>query len=136
MARRDYKQADYTLAKVLKLQSGNVNAIMLSGWSALQQNDLRKATDQFEEAIERKPGSAQLHVYLAMVLDRREKKSAAVEELRKAIKIDPYNPEAQYNLSVLLATRKKTVKEARTCYERAIRLGHQPSTELEQILYR
>ncbi len=59
----------------------------------------------------------------------------SLKNLEKAIALNPNDPDAHFNLAVMLATSRPPDKEgARKHYQRALELGADPDTSLEAVL--
>ena len=55
----------------------------------MQSGDLRKAEGEFSNAVRLKPGYAEAHYNLALVLQKEGKDAASQAELAKAYEINP-----------------------------------------------
>ncbi len=60
---------------------------------------------------------------------------AAETELKRACQLRPEDPEAPFNLAVLLAAAKPPrLQEAKTFYQTALKNGAQPDPGLDRVL--
>src|SRR5207244_13050907 len=66
--------------------------------SDLQLGKLDAAADQFRDALRLNPRLAQAQVLLGVTLRRKGDHATALAHFRKAVEIDPKDPEAQLNL--------------------------------------
>ena len=89
-----------------------------------------------ERAIKQDPKNAQLHNYLGIIRYAQGKRSHAVNELEKAVALNPNLAEANFNLAVILATdNRPQLEKARQYYQASLRLGNVRDEKLEGILY-
>ena len=79
--------------------------------------------------------SSDLHNYLGITLSEKGWASAAEQEVRKAIELNPQYPDAHFNLAVLCTRGKKPRFElARYHYQKALDLGAAPDAQIEATL--
>jgi SAM-dependent methyltransferase len=71
------------------------------GSSAIDAGDLAAAERCFREAIKADRRNARCHFYLAIVLEARERYTAAAEHLTRALRLDPGDADAARRLSAL-----------------------------------
>ncbi len=83
-----------------------------------------KARSKFKEAVDIDPTNDQAHFYLGMVLFHQLKETGPAEaHLRRAVELDPKQPEYLYQLaSVLLASKGSANDEAEALLRQAIAL--------------
>ncbi|MFH0909844.1 MAG: tetratricopeptide repeat protein [bacterium] len=132
----DLAQAKRLVADALAADKNNAQALGLKGIIAWREGRNREAVSILADAVKADPGDAQLHSYMGVALHARERFADATEELRKAVGLDAQNAEAQYNLSVMLATaRAPQLNEARLHYEQALQLGYPRDDAMDGLLY-
>jgi Tfp pilus assembly protein PilF len=99
---RDFKRALEQLKKTVKENKKDGEAWYYLGIVYLQTNDLKKASDAFQKAVELRPDLAALaqggYAYALVLRNRLD--SAAVAA-NKALEIDPKNIEALYTLAIV-----------------------------------
>jgi protein O-GlcNAc transferase len=74
-----------------------------AGLTALTNNDLKKARENFEAVVQLEPGLEQGHSALGAVLVREGQWAAGIRELQRALEIKPADDAAQINLAVAYA---------------------------------
>lgn len=75
------------------------------------------------------------HNYLGITASQKGWQEAALKELETAIALDSKYADAYFNLAVIYATMQPSNKEeARKYYKRAIELGSDPDSALEQLI--
>jgi tetratricopeptide (TPR) repeat protein len=67
----------------------------------------REAADQFEAAIQLRPGDARLHLNLAVSLEKLERAAEAGQQYAEAIRLDPNLAEAHFQFGLMLGREKK-----------------------------
>ena len=99
---RDFKKALDLLKRAVKENKRDGEAWYYLGIVYLQTNDLKKASDAFQKAVEVRPDLAALaqggYAYALVLRNRLD--SAAVAA-NKALEIDPKNIEALYTLAIV-----------------------------------
>ena len=99
----------------------NALAVMNVGVALAEEGDLAGATEQFQEAVEDYPGSAEANNNLAQALALQGDYAAAIPHYQAALRAEPDLMGVDYNLAVALEERRR-VDEARRHYERALGL--------------
>ena len=136
-----YEEKNFAIAKalledVVKDERDNAEAHGLLGLVNWREGDLRRASRHLGRAAREQPNIARWYIYRGMVLYGLGRIHDAMKSLDKAIKINPLNPEAQFNLAVLLAqANEPDLIQARVHYEEALRLGSPPDGDVEKIIY-
>jgi Tfp pilus assembly protein PilF len=98
-------------------------------------DELDAAHAALAQAVLYLPKDARGHHYLGVTFGRKGWHSAAEDELRKAVALDPDHREAHYNLAVIYLQRTPPAIElARRHYEKAVDLGGARDPELEKRL--
>ena len=88
----------------------SVEGFNLLGIIASEEHDNPKAIDAFQQALKLAPDSAKTHTNLGNVYVSEKKLDLADKEFRTALRLDPKNQEANYNLGILLMTRGFPIK--------------------------
>ena len=97
------------------------------------QDNFYLAISHLTRVVNDDPKNSRAHMYLAVVAQQAGWSSAAEEELRKAIAIDPKYAEAHYNLAlVYLEQKPPAVELAKRHYFRALDLGARPDKKIEE----
>lgn len=132
----NFPVAKAILEKVLDEDGDHAEAQGLFGLILWQENDLRQAERYLARAVREQPENERWLVYLGMVQYSRGREGPAQDAFEDAIRVNPRNPEAQFNLAVLLAGEDRPdLVKARVHYEQALRLGSSPDAELEKLIY-
>jgi Flp pilus assembly protein TadD len=128
------------LALVEDLLSENRDNPQALGMMALivwREGDLRHANRLLDRALRLAPGDVRLRNYRGIVAYERQAYDDALEDLMKAVSLDPEDPESRFNLAVLLARRPDPdLDGAREHYEAALAFGGNRDEELEKALSR
>ncbi|MDA8020245.1 MAG: alkaline phosphatase family protein [Thermoanaerobaculia bacterium] len=100
-----------------------------------QQGDYRAAAKLYYQLIEKQPDDGSLRASLAGALGALERYEEALEQLDKAIELEPLNVEAYHNRAVI-HERSGRLEAAAADYERALRYGpsYEPSLAAYQRL--
>ena len=86
-------------------------------------------------AIQLDSKNAAAHNYLGITASQKGYPEAAVDELQKAIALNPNYADAHFNLAVVYATNQPPDKaHAREHYDSAVRLGASPDPALEKLI--
>ena len=93
---------------------------MQLGISYLRQNKLQAARAKLETAIKLDPDLAIAHAALGLVFERLEDPVGAEREYRRAVDLDPNNPDNLNALAVFICQRKGEPKEALRLFDRAL----------------
>jgi len=133
---KNFAMAKALLKDVVDDERKNAEAQGLLGLVYWQDGDLRRASRHLGRATREQPNIDRWHIYRGMVFYGLGRGQDAMKCLDKAIKINPMNPQTQFNLAVLLAEAKKPdLIQARVHYEEALRLGSPPDQDIEKIIY-
>lgn len=93
---------------------------MQLGISYLRQNKLQLARNKLETAIRLDPNLATAHVALGVVFERLEDPVGAERHYKRAVDLDPNNPDNLNALAVFTCQRKGDVKDALRLFDRAL----------------
>jgi tetratricopeptide (TPR) repeat protein len=100
-----------------------------------QQSKYDEAIQSLTKAIAITPKDPISHNYLGIGASAKGWQEAALKELETAIALDPNYADANFNLAVIYATMQPPNKElARKYYKRAVELGAEPDSALEQLV--
>jgi tetratricopeptide (TPR) repeat protein len=91
----------------LKTSPSSVEGYDLLGIISMQQRDYDEALKAFDHALSLNPRSAATHNNLANCYAQQLKMDLAEKEYRTTLGIEPGNPEANYNLGVVLLARNQ-----------------------------
>ncbi len=118
------KQADNTFKKVLQLNPSDFDLLLELGWVYQGQGRLDEAEIFFKEASRIKPESAQPYIGLGWVYnDNPDKKEKSEPALRKAIELNPTNPESYNALGYILFNyHDGRIYDAKELLEKALEL--------------
>ena len=90
------------------------------GISYLRQNNLQAARDKLERAIEQDSNLATAHAALGVVFERLEDPAGAERHYRRAVDLDPSDPDNLNALAVFTCSRRQKPEEALKLFDRAI----------------
>jgi Tfp pilus assembly protein PilF/septal ring factor EnvC (AmiA/AmiB activator) len=100
-----------------------------------QMGEFDNAIQALTRALAINPKNATAHNYLGITASQKGWQEAAQKELETATELDPNYADAHFNLAVVFGTQSPANKEeARKHYKRAIELGAEPDTSLEQLI--
>ena len=134
---KNFAMAKALLEEVVDEERDNAEAHGLLGLVYWQDGHLKQASRYLGRATREQPNIARWHIYRGMVFYGQGRSEDAMKCLDKAVKINPLNPETQFNLAVLLAqANEPDLIQARVHYEEALRLGSPPDLEIEKIIYK
>jgi tetratricopeptide (TPR) repeat protein len=116
----DFEKAHEFYEKVLKLDPDYIVAVHRNtGLAYHLQKHYFQAIEEFQTALKKDPGVANLHLHLGEVLFDLKDYSAAVHKFRMALKIDPTLSQAYLNLGNIFKIKGETV-EALELFQKAI----------------
>lgn len=122
------------LRKSLDLNPGIAQNWQTLGVIHFERGELEMAISSLTRAIHEDPSNARSRLYLSAVVREYGWTEAAVTELERALETDPDLAEAHYNLAVTYLDEKPPrIELARRHYYAAVKLGAEPSSELEQV---
>jgi tetratricopeptide (TPR) repeat protein len=130
-----FKLAEETFKKVLALAPNDVEAHRTLGIVYYSEQRYDEAVGELTKAIVLKPDDAVAYNYRGITSSQKGWQEAAQKELERAITLDPKYADAYFNLAVVFATQQPPDKgKARENYKRAIELGAEPDSALEQMI--
>jgi tetratricopeptide (TPR) repeat protein len=118
LAKGDLAHAREATLAGLKSAPGSVEGNDLLGIIYMQQRDYDEALRAFEHALSLNPRSAATHNNLANCYAQQQKLELAEKEYKTTLEIEPGNPDANYNLGVVLLARNQP--EAAIAYLRKV----------------
>ncbi|CAM4163742.1 tetratricopeptide repeat protein [Pseudoalteromonas byunsanensis] len=98
-----YTAAVETLSKAVTLMPDHIGTYHLLAWAYLILNDVDKAAEQFEQALELNPNFADSHAGLAIIAINRGQFDVAKTLTKKALRLDAHSFTALYAQSLLAA---------------------------------
>lgn len=104
----EFDAAEQSLANVLALVPGHIDAMRMLGSLAQQRGDAALAIDCFQRALASGPEDGDLRINLGIALFERGDTEAALTHLRRASELAPANPTAWFNLGSALAKQAMT----------------------------
>lgn len=132
----DVVNAKEQLNKLLALNADHVDALGMAGVIAWQEGDMDQAVRYLEKALSLDERNARAHNYMGIVQNTLGQVARAQNEFKRAMELDTSYDEPVFNLAVILATADEPrVDEARRYYERALALGSERNSNLEEIIY-
>lgn len=99
MAVEQYKEARTYLIKASRVEPENPRLYLLSSMIFQQIGDVENAIEDLYNAIKYDPNYYDAHVMLGLI-SARQGKEIAIDHYMNAMRIDPDNPEAAYNLGM------------------------------------
>lgn len=130
-----YKLAEETFKKAIAVAPEDDFSHCTLGIVEYQQGKFDEAINELTKALAINPKNATAHNYLGITASQKGWQEAAQKELETATAIDPSYADAHFNLAVVFATQTPPNKEAaRQHYKRAIELGAEPDSALEQMI--
>jgi tetratricopeptide (TPR) repeat protein len=87
-------------------------------------SELHDAASRYRLLVEKNPDDVRLQTNLAWSYERVMEFKQAIEEFRRALKIDPMHTDAQYGLGLALLGNHQ-IEEALESFERARKLANQ-----------
>ena len=123
------------LKKALSLDLDNGAAWLLLGMNALEQNRDEEALADLMQATLHDGRNPRAHNYLGIAAGRKGWSDVSEQELRRAVELDSFYADANFNLAVFYLARKPPLIEmARRHYQRALDLGSPRDPALEARL--
>lgn len=130
-----YKLAEEAFKKAIAVAPEDDFSHCTLGIVFYQQGKFDDAIQSLTRALAINPKNPTAHNYLGITASQKGWQEAAQKELETATAIDPNYADAHFNLAVVFATQSPPNKdEARKHYKRAVELGAEPDTALEQLL--
>ena len=105
------------------------------GISYLRQNNLQAAREKLERAIEQDPDLATAYAALGVVFERLEDPAGAERLYRRAVDLDPADPDNLNALAVFTCSRKQKPEEALKLFDRAIAIPLSVKAANRPMLY-
>lgn len=105
------------------------------GISYLRQNNLPAARDKLERALEQEPGLATAHAALGVVFERLEDPAGAERHYRRAVDLEPNDPDNLNALAVFTCSRKQKPEDALKLFDRAIQIPLSVKNANRAMLY-
>jgi adenylate cyclase len=97
----DYREAERLAKRAIELDASNADAHAAYGWTlAVRRWDWRGARRELEQAIALDPNSSFAHLYYGTLLSSLGEHEAAVNEGRRAVRLDPYH---SYAVAILVS---------------------------------
>jgi tetratricopeptide (TPR) repeat protein len=129
------KQAEEAFQRVLALAPEDGFSRCTLGIIYYQAGKYDEAVKELTKALAINPKNATAHNYIGLTDSQKGWPEVAEAELETATKLDPKYADAYFNHAVVLATRTPPDKEnARKNYQRAVELGAERDTALEQLI--
>ena len=123
-----YDSAMVALHTALKYDSNHLHAHYTLGliYNA-QGNEHEKALKSFNTVLQADPDDPQVHYYLGQIKAKLEQREAAIEEFRRAIRLDPVNVSAYYAQANQLRRlgREEEWQEALATFNQLSQAGHE-----------
>ena len=117
----DLLQAEQVCLTILKLQSRHAIALDMLGVIYYQQNQLEKAIDCYQKAIDSLPDNANFYSHLGAAQQGLGQFENAIESQQHAIKLNPNEAAYHYNLGYAY-NEAKSFEKAIHCYQQALEI--------------
>jgi tetratricopeptide (TPR) repeat protein len=119
---RRFREALQSCRRALELDNGRIDARTNLATTLSVLGDLDGAIGEFQEALRRRPNSAEALTNLGLVRMAKGQADLAIDSYRKALRVNPYYAEAHNNLGVALAMTGRR-EEAIAEFSAAVRLA-------------
>ncbi|HKN81821.1 MAG TPA: aspartyl protease family protein [Pyrinomonadaceae bacterium] len=129
LKRRNLQAAYDNAARVIMLDPLSARAHALLGCAILAAGEFRLSVEEFKTALSLDENEAMAVAGLAMVDFYENRVPLALPQLRKAVSMDPYEPDYVFNLGQA-AARSEKYKEAADAYERFLAIA--PKTDVDR----
>ncbi len=116
MAVEQYKEARTYLIKASRVEPENARLYLLSSMIFQEMGDARRAIEDLYNALKYDPDYYDAHVMLGLI-NARLGKDVAIDHYMNAMRVQPDNPEAVYNLGMYYQQSKKYEKAIETYKE-------------------
>lgn len=132
---RRFVDADNYLGRALESDPEDEFSLSLRGVVKYDQDKYDEAIDYLSRAVKINPKRSATQVFMGLALAQKGQRGPAEAALRKALELQPNNPDAHYNLALLYASQKPPFLElARWHYEKATGAGIGRNADLEKTL--
>ncbi len=122
-------------ASVSSTLSPDLSSLIAESIELCQKGQYDKVESSMRIAIKNNPNCSQAYLLLSSACVGKGKLDEAMKFLKKAIKIDPSNRDAHYNLcQLLIRAEKPDFNAAAGHYKISIELGSDPDVDLEAVL--
>ncbi|MGD0477513.1 MAG: adenylate/guanylate cyclase domain-containing protein [Nitrososphaerales archaeon] len=118
----NWVKTEAMLAKALEFDPGLAEAHATMGFVRLEEHNLQQAEAEFKEAIGLKPSYATAHQWYAWILAAQLRWDEALEQISKALELDPLSPIINDNKGSYFTWRRDDDKSIEP-YRRAVELG-------------
>ncbi len=129
LKQRNYQDAYDAAARVISLEPMSARAHALLGAALLGGGDFRLSVEEFRTALSIKDDEALAVAGLAMIDFYENRVTASVTGMRRAVYLDPNEPDYHFNLGQVTA-RSERYAEAADAYERFLRIA--PRTDADR----
>ncbi len=122
--------------EVLAIDDRNARALGVKGALQFRDGEYKAARKSLERAMKYDNANPFLYNHLGVVQSALNRNDSAIENLKKAVELDPEYVSALFNLSVLLASdrRNPDLDQARYYYQKALSLGSPREPFMDQVL--
>lgn len=129
------EEAEATLKKSLAYDPNNAAAHYMLAVTFFRRDRLNEAMSSFEKSLEFNGKNARARHYLGVITSKMGMVERAEREFKNALAIDPNYGEADFNLSVLFATKDPpNWSDARRHYNDAVKKGVKADPAMEKLL--
>ena len=127
--------AESVLKKSLAYDPNNAAAHYMLAVTLFRRDRLNEAMAAFEKSVSIEPKNARARHYLGVISSKMGIQDRAEREFKSALAIDPSYGEADFNLSVLYATKQPPQWDlAKKHYNDAVKKGVKADTAMEELL--
>jgi tetratricopeptide (TPR) repeat protein len=135
LAAGQLEDGEKTVLKAVKLDPQDAGSLYLMGILRFRQQRLDDALEALNASAKYNPTNSGTQTYLGCVLEEKGQHAQAETTLRRALELDPKEPDAHYYLAVVYASENPPfLALGQWHYDRAVALGHPKSPELEKKL--
>jgi tetratricopeptide (TPR) repeat protein len=112
LAQKNAAAAEQEWRKTIELNPQNYQAYVMLGMLKRMQNQLPQAIKEIDQLIARNDKLPQAYILKSQYLTQSKDTSGAIENLRKALKLDPENPIASNDLAWIFCETNSNLEEA------------------------
>jgi protein O-mannosyl-transferase len=122
-----YEEAERDIARYLQRVPGSAEGRLLSGKVFAALGEKRLAIDAFKSVQGNPLAEARAHNNLGILYIQNKQPEEAIQEFKISVALNPNEPDAHYNLALLMLETKGSPDQARQHLEMALNLNRDPA---------